>query len=165
MNFLGFGGGLAKGAKEIVVQGAKVAVPEVREDIAPSDMALGIRPEHIRFDDASKLRGSVYGADTPVPFTEDANADRPLAPYPASKRSMELFAYSYAHLWKLPTTVVREIVYTEPAVKGDTSSGKVLKAARINDNEEFVIMVPLFCNIGEKIEIDTRTDEYRSRAK
>ncbi|WP_368855641.1 hypothetical protein [Klebsiella pneumoniae] len=26
-------------------------------------------------------------------------------------------------------------------------------------------MVPLFCNIGEKIEIDTRTDEYRSRAK
>jgi len=66
---------------------------------------------------------------------------------------------------ELPTTLVREIVYTEPAVKGDTSSGKVLKAARINDNEEFTIMVPLFCNIGEKIEIDTRTDEYRSRAK
>jgi elongation factor P len=41
----------------------------------------------------------------------------------------------------------------------------VLKAARINDNEEFTIMVPLFCNIGEKIEIDTRTDEYKSRAK
>jgi elongation factor P len=66
---------------------------------------------------------------------------------------------------ELPTVLVREITYTEPAVKGDTSSGKVLKAARINDNEEFTIMVPLFCNIGEKIEIDTRTDEYRSRAK
>lgn len=51
--------------------------------------------------------GSVYGATTPVPFVEDANADRPLAPYPASKRAMELFAYSYAHLWKLPTTIVR----------------------------------------------------------
>src|SRR5690349_266780 len=63
MNFLGFGGGLAKGAKEIVVQGAKVAVPEVREDIAPVDMALGIRPEHIRFDDASKLRGAIYGTE------------------------------------------------------------------------------------------------------
>ena len=63
MNFLGFGGGLAKGAKEIVVQGAKVAVPEVREDIAPADMALGIRPEHIRFDDASKLRGAIYGTE------------------------------------------------------------------------------------------------------
>jgi len=51
--------------------------------------------------------GSVYGADTPVPFVEDAKADHPLAPYPASKRAMELFAYSYAHLWKLPTTIVR----------------------------------------------------------
>ncbi|ATG20290.1 elongation factor P [Ralstonia mannitolilytica] len=66
---------------------------------------------------------------------------------------------------ELPTTVVREIVYTEPAVKGDTSSGKVLKAAQINDNKDFVIQVPLFCNTGDKIEIDTRTDEYRSRAK
>ena len=36
---------------------------------------------------------------------------------------------------ELPTTVVREIVYTEPAVKGDTSSGKVLKAARINETK------------------------------
>ena len=31
----------------------------------------------------------------------------------------------------MPTMIVREIVYTEPAVKGDTSSGKVLKTARI----------------------------------
>jgi UDP-glucuronate 4-epimerase len=51
--------------------------------------------------------GSVYGADTPVPFVETAAADHPLAPYPASKRAMELFAYTYAHLWKLPTTVLR----------------------------------------------------------
>jgi multiple sugar transport system ATP-binding protein len=63
MNFLGFGGGLSKGAREIMVQGAKVTVPEVREDIAPADMALGIRPEHIRFDDASKLRGAIYGTE------------------------------------------------------------------------------------------------------
>jgi UDP-glucuronate 4-epimerase len=51
--------------------------------------------------------GSVYGADTPVPFVETAAAACPLAPYPASKRAMELFAFSYAHLWKLPTTIVR----------------------------------------------------------
>jgi UDP-glucuronate 4-epimerase len=51
--------------------------------------------------------GSVYGADTPVPFVESAAAACPLAPYPASKRAMELFAFSYAHLWKLPTTIVR----------------------------------------------------------
>lgn len=63
MNFLPFHAGLARGAKEIVVQGAPVAVPEVREDVEPADMALGIRPEHIRFDDASRLRGSVYGTE------------------------------------------------------------------------------------------------------
>jgi UDP-glucuronate 4-epimerase len=51
--------------------------------------------------------GSVYGSDTPVPFVETAPADRPLAPYPASKRAMELFAHTYHHLWGLPTTVVR----------------------------------------------------------
>lgn len=61
---------------------------------------------------------------------------------------------------ELPTIVVREITYTEPAVKGDTS-GKVLKPAKINTGIE--INVPLFCNIGDKIEIDTRTGEYRSR--
>ena len=51
--------------------------------------------------------GSVYGTSTPVPFTETAAADRPLAPYPASKRAMELMAHCYHHLWKIPTTVVR----------------------------------------------------------
>ena len=63
---------------------------------------------------------------------------------------------------ELPTTLVREITYTEPAVKGDTSSGKVLKTAKINTG--FELQVPLFCSTGDKIEIDTRTDEYRSRA-
>jgi UDP-glucuronate 4-epimerase len=51
--------------------------------------------------------GSVYGSTTPVPFKEDAPADRPLAPYPASKRAMELLAHSHHHLFGLPTTVVR----------------------------------------------------------
>lgn len=51
--------------------------------------------------------GSLYGADTPVPFVETAPADRPLAPYPASKRSMEIMAHAYHHIWNLPITVVR----------------------------------------------------------
>ena len=63
---------------------------------------------------------------------------------------------------ELPTTLVREIIYTEPAVKGDTSSGKVLKTAKLGTG--FELQVPLFCSIGDKIEIDTRTNEYRSRA-
>jgi elongation factor P len=61
---------------------------------------------------------------------------------------------------ELPTMLVREIVYTEPAVRGDTS-GKVMKPAKINTGHE--LPVPLFCDIGDKIEIDTRTGEYRSR--
>jgi elongation factor P len=63
---------------------------------------------------------------------------------------------------ELPTTVIREIEYTEPAVRGDTS-GKMTKAARLVGG--FEIRVPPFCEIGEKIEIDTRTGEYKSRAK
>ena len=61
---------------------------------------------------------------------------------------------------ELPTIVVREIIYTEPAVRGDTS-GKVMKPAKINTGHE--LPVPLFCAIGDRIEIDTRTGEYRSR--
>jgi elongation factor P len=61
---------------------------------------------------------------------------------------------------ELPTTVVREITYTEPAVKGDTS-GKVLKPAKIATG--FEVSVPLFVGQGDKIEIDTRTGEYKRR--
>lgn len=61
---------------------------------------------------------------------------------------------------ELPTTVVREIE-TDPAVKGDTS-GKVLKPAKIVGTG-FEISVPIFVENGDKIEIDTRTHEYRKR--
>ena len=60
---------------------------------------------------------------------------------------------------ELPTSVVREVI-TEPAVKGDTS-GKVMKPAKIASG--FEIAVPLFVENGDKIEIDTRTHEYRKR--
>ncbi len=61
---------------------------------------------------------------------------------------------------ELPTSVVREITYTEPAVKGDTS-GKVMKPAKIASGLE--VQVPLFVSTGDRIEIDTRTGEYRRR--
>jgi len=63
---------------------------------------------------------------------------------------------------ELPNSVVREVIYTEPAVKGDTS-GKVMKPAKISTG--FELPVPLFVSIGDKIEIDTRTAEYRNRVK
>ena len=63
---------------------------------------------------------------------------------------------------ELPTTVVREVEYTEPAVRGDTS-GKVLKPARIKGTT-LEIPVPAFVEIGDLIEIDTRTNEFKKRA-
>ncbi len=64
---------------------------------------------------------------------------------------------------EMPTSVVREVAYTEPAVKGDTS-GKVMKPARIAPTN-FEISVPAFVDIGDKVEVDTRTGEYRNRVK
>jgi len=61
---------------------------------------------------------------------------------------------------ELPTSLVREVTWTEPAVKGDTS-GKVMKPAKIATG--FEVGVPLFVAQGDKIEIDTRTGEYRKR--
>lgn len=63
----------------------------------------------------------------------------------------------------MANSVVREVEYTEPAVKGDTS-GKVMKPARIKPTGH-EIQVPAFVEIGDKVEIDTRTGEYRSRVK
>ncbi len=60
---------------------------------------------------------------------------------------------------ELPTSVVREVT-TQPAVKGDTS-GKVMKPATIATG--FEISVPMFVESGDKVEIDTRTHEYRKR--
>ena len=61
---------------------------------------------------------------------------------------------------ELPNSVEREVVWTEPAVKGDTS-GKVLKPAKIATG--FDVPVPIFVAQGDRIEIDTRTGEYRRR--
>jgi elongation factor P len=63
---------------------------------------------------------------------------------------------------EMPNSVVREVIYTEPAVKGDTS-GKVMKPAKLSTG--FELPVPLFVDINDKIEIDTRTDEYKARVK
>ena len=62
---------------------------------------------------------------------------------------------------ELPTIIVREVEYTEPAVKGDTS-GKVMKNARLVGGAE--IQVAAYIENGDKIEIDSRTFEFRKRA-
>ncbi len=61
-----------------------------------------------------------------------------------------------------PNHVVLEVVDTDPGLKGDTSSGGS-KPATLNTGA--VVNVPLFVQIGEKIKVNTRTDEYVSRVK
>jgi elongation factor P len=64
---------------------------------------------------------------------------------------------------EMPTTIVRQVIYSEPAVKGNTS-GNVLKEAKIEnaiDGKQAIVMVPLFVSQDDLIEIDTRTNEYK----
>ena len=64
---------------------------------------------------------------------------------------------------ELPPFVELEVTYTEPGIKGDTSSGTALKPATIETGAS--IMVPLFITTGEKIRIDTRDRSYYERVK
>jgi elongation factor P len=61
-----------------------------------------------------------------------------------------------------PSHVELEITYTEPAVKGDTSTN-ALKYATVETGVE--IKVPMFINQGDRIKVDTRTSEYIERVK
>ncbi|RYE37866.1 MAG: elongation factor P, partial [Sphingobacteriales bacterium] len=61
-----------------------------------------------------------------------------------------------------PSHVELEITYTEPAVKGDTSTN-ALKYATVETGVE--IKVPMFINQGDKVKVDTRTGEYIERVK
>jgi elongation factor P len=62
----------------------------------------------------------------------------------------------------IPNSAELEITYTEPAVKGDTSTG-ALKKATLETGAE--INVPLFVNIGDKVKVDTTTGSYVERVK
>lgn len=59
--------------------------------------------EHLVYASSS----SVYGANTAMPFSVDQNVDHPLSLYAATKKSNELIAHTYSHLYKLPTTGLR----------------------------------------------------------
>jgi elongation factor P len=63
---------------------------------------------------------------------------------------------------EVPINIELKIVYTEPAVKGDTS-GKVFKTAKTETG--FEVQVPLYCKEGESIKIDTRTGEFVARVQ
>ena len=81
---------------------------------------------------------SVYGQTEVIPFVETDRADRPLAPYPASKRAAELLGYSYFHLFGQSFTALRFFTVYGPRGRPDMMAYKVL------DNIFQGIEVPLY---------------------
>jgi len=63
MNFLPFEAGLASGDDAISIGAARIAVPPVREAVSPRALLCGVRPEHVRFDEASGLRAEVLATE------------------------------------------------------------------------------------------------------
>jgi len=70
---------------------------------------------------------SLYGADNPLPFREDANTDRPLSPYAASKKAAEVLCSTYHYLYGIDVTVVRYFTVYGPAGRPDMSLFRFVK--------------------------------------
>ena len=64
---------------------------------------------------------SLYGANNPRPFCEDADTDEPLSPYAASKKAAETLCYTYYYLYGLDVTVLRYFTVYGPAGRPDMS--------------------------------------------
>lgn len=73
--------------------------------------------EHLVFASSS----SVYGANTAMPFSVHHNVDHPVSLYAATKKSNELMAHSYAHLYRLPVTGLRFFTVYGPWGRPDMS--------------------------------------------
>jgi UDP-glucuronate 4-epimerase len=71
---------------------------------------------------------SVYGANTTMPFSVHHNVDHPLSLYAASKKSNELMAHTYSHLYGLPTTGLRFFTVYGPWGRPDMALFKFTKA-------------------------------------
>jgi multiple sugar transport system ATP-binding protein len=64
MNFLPAQGRLAAGSSEVRINGARIAVPRVHQDVSGDDITLGVRPEHISISDADDgLRGEIFSVE------------------------------------------------------------------------------------------------------
>ena len=80
--------------------------------------------EHLVYASTS----SVYGANTKMPFSEHDSVNHPLSIYAASKKSNELMAHSYSHLYQLPTTGLRFFTVYGPWGRPDMALFKFTKA-------------------------------------
>ena len=80
--------------------------------------------EHLVYASTS----SVYGANTKMPFSEHDSVNHPLSVYAASKKSNELMAHAYSHLYELPTTGLRFFTVYGPWGRPDMALFKFTKS-------------------------------------
>jgi UDP-glucuronate 4-epimerase len=80
--------------------------------------------EHLVYASSS----SVYGANTSMPFSIHQNVDHPLSLYAASKKTNELMAHTYSHIYGLPTTGLRFFTVYGPWGRPDMALFKFTKA-------------------------------------
>lgn len=82
------------------------------------------KPPHFLFASSS----SVYGSNKKVPFSEHDNVDHPVSLYAATKKSNELIAHVYAHLYDLPVTGLRFFTVYGPWGRPDMAMFKFCKS-------------------------------------
>jgi len=80
--------------------------------------------EHLVYASSS----SIYGGNQKIPFSEHDNADHPISLYAATKKSNELMAHTYSHLFGLPTTGLRFFTVYGPWGRPDMSYFKFTRA-------------------------------------
>ena len=88
------------------------------------EVARALKPAHLLIASTS----SVYGANTDMPFVETDRTDHPLTLYAATKKSAEIMAHSYAHLWQIPTTAFRFFTVYGPWGRPDMALFKFVEA-------------------------------------
>ena len=87
------------------------------------EMARKFSPEHLLIASTS----SVYGDNKNIPFDENQKSDTPISFYAATKKSTEVMAHSYAHLYKIPTTIFRFFTVYGPWGRPDMALFKFTK--------------------------------------
>jgi len=119
MSFLKFDGRVEPGQSEVEVNGAKLAIPTLREGCGRGKLALGMRPEHVRLHDAASLRGEVFGSEylgTNQIVTIDTKHGQVKARIPSDRRAE-------------PGETVGLDLMPERLVLFDAESGRSLKSA------------------------------------
>ncbi len=86
-------------------------------------------PRHLVYASSS----SVYGHNTKLPYAETDPVDQPVSLYAATKKSNELMAYSYSHLYGLPSTGLRFFTVYGPWGRPDMSPMLFLRAILAGD--------------------------------